>query len=309
MTLSDRENILNILARSAVFRDLPKDTLDAATSVVRTLVVPPRTIIFREGDPGDSLYIISKGKVRIFRKDSSGMEIDLATLGPGNTFGEMALLSGETRSASVEVLEEAHLVVLAKDDFDRILRDFPGTAKIFFREMRRRLLTDEKRLEVEAVEAYKASRVSWFDFVVVVGVSILLAIIFNYSNPNGIPLFPELFDRSHIAVISPEAALEEVRRDDALVVDAMPDNFYQKGHIRGAVNMPLGIFDIVYAMTFADENKERKIIVYGGTISKHYDMELADKLLMRGFKNVSILEGGLEAWEKKGYPVEEKAKS
>ena len=181
MTLSDRENILNILARSAVFRDLPKDTLDAATSVVRTLVVPPHTIIFREGDPGDSLYIISKGKVRIFRKDSSGMEIDLATLGPGNTFGEMALLSGETRSAGVEVLEEAHLVALAKDDFDRILRDFPGTAKIFFREMRRRLLTDEKRLEVEAVEAYKASRVSWFDFVVVVGVSILLAMIFNYN--------------------------------------------------------------------------------------------------------------------------------
>jgi CRP-like cAMP-binding protein/rhodanese-related sulfurtransferase len=309
MNLNDRENILNILAQSAVFRDLPKDALDAAASVVRTLVAPRRTIIFREGDPGDSLYILSKGKVRIFRRDSSGMEINLATLEPGDTFGEMALLSGETRSAGAEVLEEAHLMVLAKDDFDRILRDFPDTAKIFFRAMRRRLLTDEKRLEVEAVEAYKASRVSWFDFVLVVGVSMLLAIIFNYSNPNGIPLFPQLPDRSRIPVISAETALEEVRRDDALVVDAMPDNFYQKGHIRGAVNMPLGIFDIVYAMTFAEENKERKIIVYGESISKHYDVELADKLLLRGFNNVSILEGGLEAWEKKGYPVEEKGKS
>ena len=309
MTLSDRENLLNILTSSAVFRDLPKETLEAATSVMQTLEVPPRTIIFREGDPGDSLYCISKGKVKIFRRDSSGMKIDLATLGPGSTFGEMALLSGEPRSASVEVLEEAHLIVLSKDDFDHILRDFPDTAKIFFKEMRRRLLTDEKRLEVEAVEAYRASRVFWFDFLVVIGVSILLAMIFNYSNPNGIPLFPQIPDHSRIPMIGPEAALEEVQRDDALVLDAMPENFYQKGHIRGAVNMPLGIFDIVYAMTFADENKERKIIVYGESISKHYDVELADKLLLRGFKNVSILEGGLEAWEKKGYPVEEKGKS
>jgi CRP-like cAMP-binding protein len=309
MTLNDRVNITASLAGSTLFRDLPKDALEAAAAAVRTLVVPPHTTIFREGDPGDSLYYINKGKVRIFRKESSGIEIDLATQGPGDTFGEMALLSGEPRSATVEVVEEAHLMVLSKEDFDRILRAYPDTARIFFREMRRRLLSDEKRLEMEAVDAYKASRVSWLDFVVVVGVSLLLAMIFNYSNPNGLPLLPQSADRSRIPVISPAAAMEEVRSGDALILDAMPDNFYQKQHIKGAVNMPLTIFDIVYAMTFADESKERKIIVYGGTISKNYDVELADKLLLRGFNNVSILEGGLEAWEKMGYPVEEKAKS
>ena len=57
-----------------------------------------------------------------------------------------------------------------------------------------------------------------------------------------------------------------------------------------------------------DEDKDRKIVVYGGTISKHYDLELAEKLLLRGYQKVRILEGGLEAWEEKGYPVEEKAK-
>ena len=72
--------------------------------------------------------------------------------------------------------------------------------------------------------------------------------------------------------------------------------------------MPLGLFDIVYLMTFAEEDKERKIVVYGGTISKSYDLEVANKLLLRGYKNVRILEGGLGAWEGSGYPVEEKAK-
>ena len=81
-----------------------------------------------------------------------------------------------------------------------------------------------------------------------------------------------------------------------------------KRHIKGAVNFPLALFDIVYMMTFAKEDKGKKIIVYGGTISKLYDLELADKLLLRGYEQVRILEGGLTAWEEKGYPVEEKVK-
>jgi rhodanese-related sulfurtransferase len=295
-----------ILVRSAIFRELPKAALDAVTQVAQSLVMPSQAVIFREGDPGDCLYIIGSGRVRVFRRDDKGMDIDLSLLGPGEAFGEMALLTDEPRSASVEVLEEAHLMMLSKDDFDRILRDFPDTAKIFFKKMRLLLLQDEKRLEVEAREAYKASRVSWFDFVVVIGISMVLAMIFNYSNPNGVPLFPEFPESSRIPVISPAAAMEEAQRGEALILDAMPDNFYQKRHIRGAVNMPLALFDIVYLMTFPKEDKEREIIVYGGTISKPYDLELANKLLLRGYRKVKILEGGVAAWEEKGYPIVEK---
>ena len=139
-------------------------------------------------------------------------------------------------------------------------------------------------------------------------ISIVLAVIFNTTNPNGIPLFPELPDRSSIPMVSPSAAMEEIQHDETLILDAMPTNFYQQRHIGGAVNIPLGLFDIVYLMTFAEENKERKIVVYGETISKSYDLEVANKLLLRGYKNVRILEGGLTAWESSGYPVEVKAK-
>jgi CRP-like cAMP-binding protein/rhodanese-related sulfurtransferase len=307
-TMSENDSTVELLSRSRIFQQLPQGALDAIARAVRPLVLPPHTAIFREGDPGDSLYIISTGRVRIFRRADNEVEIDLSFPGPGEAFGEMALLTGEPRSADVEVLEEAHLLVLSKEDFDHVLRDFPDTSKVFFREMRQWLIRDEKRLEVEAQQAYQASRVSWLDFLVVIGISVMLAVIFNYSNPNAIPLFAELPDRSSFALITPSAAMGEVEKDSALILDARPENFYQKGHIKGAVSMPLPLFDIVYMMTLADEDKEKEIIVYGGTISKHYDLELANKLLLRGYQNIKILEGGLKAWEGKGYPVEEKTK-
>ena len=64
------------------------------------------------------------------------------------------------------------------------------------------------------------------------------------------------------------------------------------------------LFDIVYMMTFRGEEKGKKVIVYGGTFSKLYDWELAGKLLLKGRKDVKVLEGGAVAWEKAGYPVE-----
>jgi CRP-like cAMP-binding protein/rhodanese-related sulfurtransferase len=304
--MSEKDHNVELLSRSRVFQQLPQGALDAIAQAVQPLVLPAHTTVFREGDPGDSLYIISSGRVRIFRRTDNEVEIDLSFAGSGEAFGEMALLTGEPRSADVEVLEEAHLLVLSREDFDRVLRDFPDTSKVFFREMRQWLIRDEKRLEVEAQQAYRASRVSWLDFLVIIGISVMLAVIFNYSNPNAIPLFPEFPDKSSFVLVSPSEAMGEVEKNNALILDARPDNFYKKSHIKGAVNMPLPLFDIVYMMTLADEEKEKGIIVYGGTISKHYDLELASKLLLRGFQNIKILEGGLKAWEEKGYPVEGK---
>lgn len=306
--MNENENTAEFLAGNPIFRDLPRDALEAIARTVRPLIVPPRAIILREGDPGDGLYIIRSGRVRIFRKSEDRVETTLSYPGPSESFGEMALLTGEPRSANAEALEETHLLVLSKDEFDRILRDFPETSKVFFKELRRWLIRDEKLLELEAREAYRASRVSWLDFLVVIGISVVLAIIFNFSNPNAIPLLPAAPDRSGLPAISPAAAMAELQDGKALVLDAMPENFFQLRHIKGARNMPLPLFDIIYMMTLADEEKDRNLVVYGSTISRHYDLELAEKLLLRGHRNVRILEGGLPAWEQQGYPVEGKAK-
>lgn len=301
------DNKLNILMKSPVFRALPKEALHAISRAVQDLVVPQHTVICRQGDPGDSLYIISSGRVRIFGRNEKGVEIDLSIQGSGDTFGEMALLTGEPMSADIEVLEESRLMILSKDQFDSISRDFPDISKAFVKEMRRWLLRDDERLETEARRAYKASRMSWIDFFLIIVISVVLAVIFNTTNPNGIPLFLEFPDRSSIPMVSPAAVMEEIQHSETLILDAMPTNFYQQRHIEGTVNIPLGVFDIVYLMTFAEEDKEKKIVVYGGTFSRPYDIEVAGKLLLRGYKNVRILEGGLTAWEGSGYPVEEQA--
>jgi rhodanese-related sulfurtransferase len=301
--MAGNENDLDILAKSPVFKELPRDALEAIAGVVESRTVPAKTMIFKEGDPGDALYIVRSGSVRIFRKNPQGIHLDISIKGSGETFGEMALLTGEPRSADAETIGEAQLMVLSNEQLDKILRDFPDLSKLFAREMRRWLSIDEKRLEVQAHEAQKSLRMTWVDFVVVIAVIVLLGSIFNVSNPNGIPFFPKFPDRKSVQSLSQSAALEEFNKGETLFLDARPANFYKKKHIKGAVNVPLQLFDIAYMMTLAKVDKDKKIVIYEETISKLYDLELAQRLLLRGFTQVRTLQGGLTDWEDKGYPV------
>jgi rhodanese-related sulfurtransferase len=292
------------LSETAVFRDMPVEMLDEISGVVEDRVVPARTVVFRRGDPGDSFWVIQSGKIRVFRSDDQGVEITLSELGPGQSFGEVALLTGEARSASVETLEETQALVLTKEQFEQVLKSHPEVSLTFIKQLSGWLKRDEQALETEARRMATPPQMSWFDFVLLIGVSILFALVFNQSNPNGIPLFQKLPSKEAIPSVTLFAAAEEYKQGEAVFVDAMPANFYDKRHIKGAVNMPLALFDIVYLMTFDEEDKTKKIIVYGRTISKLYDLEVANKLALRGYKNTKVLEGRLSDWEKKGYPVE-----
>ncbi|MGD2126121.1 MAG: cyclic nucleotide-binding domain-containing protein, partial [Desulfobacteraceae bacterium] len=210
--------------------------------IVENTVVPPNTVIFQQGDPGDSFFIINAGKVRVFRKDSEGIETELSQLGPGDSFGEMALLTGEPRSANVETLEETQLSVLSKDQFDRVLKDFPDVSLAFVKQMSSWLLRDEKRLELEAQRQYRPPSLSWFDFVLIIGITLLCALVFNASNPNGISLFPKSFSNEAVTKVSASVAMEAYDAGETLFIDAMPANFYEKRRIQGAINMPLALF-------------------------------------------------------------------
>jgi rhodanese-related sulfurtransferase len=84
----------------------------------------------------------------------------------------------------------------------------------------------------------------------------------------------------------------------------MPNYFYDKEHITGSVNIPLALFDIMYMMAMSEEDKDREIIVYGRTVSKLYDEEVAGKLNLHGHKNVRLLKSSLATLRKNGFPVE-----
>jgi len=283
---------------------LPEEKLAEIARGATTRVVPAGTIIFRQGDQGDKMYIIRYGRVRAFRADEGGVETDLAELGPGDSFGEIPLLTGRPRAASVETVEETCLSVLSKEQFDQILKDHPLVALSFVKQMTKLVLQDWSKLEKESRRQYKAPRMSWLDFFGIFVLTLLCGLFFNMSNPNGISFAPESWSDEPIASLVPSVAREKQEKDGAFLVDARPNGFYKQQHVEGAINIPLSLFDIMYVMELAEVDKSKDIIVYGRTISSRYDEKLARKLMNLGHTKVSMLAGGLSAWKKKGYPAE-----
>lgn len=89
-------------------------------------VLQPGEILFTEGDMGDAMYIIASGLVSVFVTDKAlGLTVDLATLGKGEAFGEMALVTGEKRSASVKAVERTEVLGLSRDVFYRLVQAVP----------------------------------------------------------------------------------------------------------------------------------------------------------------------------------------
>lgn len=298
--LDNRQTLL----KNSIFGDLPGEELARLARTAATRVAGPNETIFNEGDPPDAFYIIDSGQVRIFVRHKNRIEREFSVRGPGEHFGEVSLLSGETRTANAQSLVQTRLLVVSREQFDRLLHDYPDLSKKFVREMRGWLLEDEEIIEKEADALLRSSRASWFDFVLVLGVSLLLAITFNFVNPAGIPFIPSRPDP--VPGISATKAMQEYRQKKALLVDAMPNNFYMQKHIKDAINLPPAQFDLMYLAGFGRQDKHRDIVVYGSTISGPYDLQTANKLILRGYTNVRVLEGGLPAWEAKGYPVETK---
>ena len=89
----------------------------------------PQTVIVREGSAGEAAFLILSGKVAVRRKDpDSGAEFVLSELGPGQMFGEMALLTQKPRTASVVAIESTSCAKLGRADFERVMHDFPAVA-------------------------------------------------------------------------------------------------------------------------------------------------------------------------------------
>lgn len=109
------------LARVPFFDGLTGEALALIAEVTREEAHPLGARIFQYGDPGDRLYIILDGKVRISRNVAGMGEEALAVLGPGEVFGEMALLDEAPRSADARAHERCRLLVITKDDFDDLL--------------------------------------------------------------------------------------------------------------------------------------------------------------------------------------------
>jgi len=292
------------LSRSRLFADIPESILHEITQIAQEKVVPAHTIIFRQGDPGDSFYIINSGAVRVFRKGREGVEIELSRLGQGDSFGEIALLTGEPRSGYVEALEKTYLTVISKDQFDQILKNHPDISSVFIKKLSNLLVQSDLRLMRESERQVQVPGLSLVALFIIIGLSLLFGISSNLSNPHGIPLIPKSVSSEPIPTVTILQAFEKYKEGKALFIDARPSNFFKQKHIKGALNIPLALFDIAYLIELGDGDREKEIIIYGKTLSRLYDEQVAEKLILRGHTNTKILQGGLSIWEKSGYPLE-----
>jgi len=136
-----------MLTNVPLFSALRESELQSLLAHAAKKVVPKNTIVISEGDRTDSLYVILSGKVKVFLQDEEGKEIILNSQGPGEYFGEMALIDEEPRSASVMTTEMSIFMVVSKGDFRQCLADHPDMALSLIKGLshRLRLLTENVR--------------------------------------------------------------------------------------------------------------------------------------------------------------------
>ena len=89
---------------------------------------PNKHTIFQEGDKSDSLFIINKGRVKVYCRDDQGKEVILNTMGPGEYFGELSLIDESPRSASIITTGKSSFTVMTKTAFIRVLKEHPQIA-------------------------------------------------------------------------------------------------------------------------------------------------------------------------------------
>jgi CRP/FNR family transcriptional regulator, cyclic AMP receptor protein len=141
--------LVESLARIPFFAGLDQAALERVAAGTRTRRFRRGEIIFHAGDPGNALYIIVSGDVKISLPSEEGDEAILATLGPGDVFGELALLDGAPRSATATALLATEAVILPREQFRELVATEPAVRDVLLASLAgelRRLTTHVEEL-------------------------------------------------------------------------------------------------------------------------------------------------------------------
>jgi rhodanese-related sulfurtransferase len=150
----------------------------------------------------------------------------------------------------------------------------------------------------------RSSRVSLVDICVVLLAGVILGLVYNYASPGGIAVIPVTWRHPASPRVEILKATRLFNDQAALFVDARPPEFYNQQHIKAAVNLPPALFDFIYMMRFNRLDPEQTLVVYGRTVSRRYDEEIAYRLRERGHAKVMVLPDGIGPWKAKGLPTE-----
>lgn len=129
----------DFLATVPLFKSLDSTELARFADVVREKSYPKGSVILFEDDPGDALFVVRDGRVKVVLVAEDGREVILGILGVGEHFGELSLIDDQPRSAHVIAMEESILLVLRREDFRRRVEASPSIAWSLLAELSRRL--------------------------------------------------------------------------------------------------------------------------------------------------------------------------
>ena len=137
---------VELLARVPLFEELSPEELRRIAGVAVPRAFPRGVRVFHEGDESDACYIVRSGDLRVTREHSDGRAIALATLGSGDIFGELAMLDGGSRSASVETLTDSELLALPARDMRRVISEHGEIASKLIVALTRRVRETNERV-------------------------------------------------------------------------------------------------------------------------------------------------------------------
>jgi CRP/FNR family transcriptional regulator, cyclic AMP receptor protein len=144
--MSNGEETASLLARTEVFSGLEERELREVAQVAVPRNWDRGEVIFREGDNGDTCYLLRSGAVVLTREHQDGRMVALAELRAGALFGELAMFRGETRSATAEAIEATRAVALLAGDVQRLIRRNPALALKLLAALAERVSRTNERL-------------------------------------------------------------------------------------------------------------------------------------------------------------------
>lgn len=195
-------DLVAVLAGCALFSGMPRDDLEALAPAARSRTFGKGSYVFREGDVGNALFVIGRGQVKISRMGRGGAEAVYAILLPGDSFGEIALLSGDAvRTADAQAMEPTECVSVPKDSLLSFLDEHPV--------MSRRLMQALARYVQEVDESL--AEIAFIDITGRVARKLLdLGESHGHKTPEGIRIDVRLSQRTLASMVS--ASRENVNR-------------------------------------------------------------------------------------------------
>ena len=149
-------DVVELLARVPAFSALERSDLERIAQVAVPRRFEPGQAVFREGDASDTCYVVREGRARAIRTHGDGRTITLATFGPGDIFGELAMFEDERRSATVQAVEPTSVVGVLGPDMRRLMSEHPDIAARLVVALGRRLREMNERLSRQSFQTVQS---------------------------------------------------------------------------------------------------------------------------------------------------------